>query len=157
MRKIIKLFMESGSFRKLIYWLLPILMLFWDTFFHGIEYLLFVIVHDIPKEVQDWGRLGWFRLGYITLIMTIVPISLGYIYLGLLYKFKQYAKRITIIACSMMFLFITIADIYLAFYRDLESDLWDLWVVGYDYLYYLPFFLVAYYLLRRMDKGVKED
>ena len=118
--------MESVFFRKLIYWLLPILMLFWDTFFHGIEYLLFVIVHDIPKEVQDWGMIGWFRLGYITLIM-------------------------------MMFLFITIADIYLAFYRDLESDLWDLWVVGYDYLYYLPFFLVAYYLLRRMDKGVKED
>ena len=53
MRKIIKLFMESGSFRKLIYWLLPILMLFWDTFLHGIEYLIFVIVHDIPKEVQD--------------------------------------------------------------------------------------------------------
>ena len=121
------------------------------------EYLLFVIVHDIPKEVQDWGMIGWFRLGYITLIMTIVPISLGYIYLGLLYKFKQYAKRITIIAVCVMFLFITIGDIYLAFYRDLESDLWDLWVVGYDYLYYLPFFLVAYYLLRRMDKGVKED
>ena len=73
MRKIIKLFMESVFFRKLIYWLLPILMLFWDTFFHGIEYLLFVIVHDIPKEVQDWGMIGWFRLGYITLIMTIVP------------------------------------------------------------------------------------
>lgn len=152
MRKIIKLFMESGSFRKLIYWLLPILMLFWDTFFHGIEYLIVVMVYEIPKEGQEWGRLGWFQLGYITLIMTIVPISLGYIYLVLLYKFKQYAKRITIIAVCVMFLFITIADIYLAFYRDLESDLWDLWVVGYDYLYYLPFFWGAYYLLRRMGK-----
>lgn len=152
MRKIIKLFMESGSFRKLIYWLLPILMLFWDTFFHGIEYLIVVMVYEIPKEGQEWGRLGWFQLGYITLIMTIVPISLGYIYLGLLYKFKQYAKRITIIAVCVMFLFITIADIYLAFYRDLESDLWDLWVVGYDYLYYLPFFLVAYYLLKKIEK-----
>ena len=152
MRKIIKLFMESGSFRKLIYWLLPILMLFWDTFLHGIEYLIVVIVHDIPKEGQEWGRLGWFQLGYITLIMTIVPISLGYIYLGLLYKFKQYAKRITIIAVCVMFLFITIADIYFAFYRDLESDLWDLWVVGYDCLYLLPFFWVAYYLLKKIEK-----
>ena len=105
--------MESGSFRKLIYWLLPILMLFWDTFFHGIEYLIVVMVYEIPKEGQEWGRLGWFQLGYITLIMTIVPISLGYIYLGLLYKFKQYAKRITIIAVCVMFLFITIGDIYL--------------------------------------------
>ena len=108
------------------------------------------------------------------MLLALVFIFFLYVYLFLLYKLRRYAKLISWIVGGMFTLWILIGvskfiidnvtvvpgDVFQLVSKEYGEPL-GFMDISVHYLYFLslcvPFFWGAYYLLRRMDKGVKED
>ena len=131
--------------KKVVYWLLPWLVALWYQVMAILIYWNHVSYYNVPPEVQHW-RIGCFALGWVTVLLALVFIFFLYVYLFLLYKLRRYAKLISWIVGGTFTL-----------WRE-PLGFMDISV---HYLYFLslcvPFFWGAYYLLRRMDRGVKGD
>ena len=86
--------MERHKWKKTVYWILPWLVALWDQVMGILIYWNHVSYYNVPPEVQQWSRTGWFALGWVTVLLALVFIFFLYVYLFLLYKLRRYAKLI---------------------------------------------------------------
>ena len=164
--------MERHKWKKVLYWLLPWLVALWDQVTGILIYWNHVSYYNVPPEVQQWSRTGWFALGWVTVLIVLVLIFFLYVYLFLLYKLRRYAKLISWIVGGTFTLWILIGvskfiidnvtvvpgDAFQLVSKEYGEPL-GFMDISVHYLYFLslcvPFFWGAYYLLRRMGKEAK--
>ena len=148
------------SLRKsllILYWSLPVLMYLWDALVCSLMNIVDLWVNGtLDITWNGGGRPSWLKFGWVTFYLSLVSVFQGYFFLWLISHFKRHSKVLTIVTGVGVILYSFLSK-YL--FKDLEgvpfqSYIWN--ALG-TLLYYVPFFWGAYYLLRRMDRGVKGD
>lgn len=126
---------------KILVWILPLINYLWcaalDIIDNQIHSESAINVYDIPF-VQ-----------YIILVINIFVLFYLYFYLFLIHKYKQHYGKITLTAAIVQLFIVLFVYIYNTFHFHDNYNQFPILDYFYSFLYYVPFYVVAYFLVRK--------